>query len=88
MLAGMFNSAEDVRHELTRLRDRVETLGARLQPRLHQMADDAGVLGDHAQRRVRHEAARVSGAVQEQPFVALGLAVITGFIIASLVRRP
>ena len=83
----MFNSVDDVRHELTRLRDRVESLGTRLQPRLSAVADDAAELGDHAQRRLRHEAARVSSAVQDQPLVALGLALVTGFILASLVRR-
>ena len=83
----MFNSVDDVRHELTRLRDRVETLGTRLQPRFSAAADDAAVMGDQAQRRLRHEAARVSSAVQDQPLVALGLAVVTGFILASLVKR-
>ena len=87
MLGGMFNSADDVRHELTRLRDRVESLGSRLQPRLHAAADEAGALGDQAQRRFRHEASRVSGAVQEQPLVALGLALVTGFVLASIIRR-
>lgn len=87
MLGRMFGSAYDVRHELNRLRDRVETLGTRLQPRLHGAADDAADFGNAAERRVRHEAARVSSAVQEQPLVALGLAVVAGFIIASLVRR-
>jgi len=76
-----------VRNELTRLRDRVETLGNRLQPRIAGAADDAAAFGDQAQRRVKHEAARVSHAVKEQPLVALGLAVVTGFILASLVKR-
>ena len=83
----MFNSVDDVRHELTRLRDRVESLGIRLQPRLNAAADEAGVIGDQARRMFRHEGARVSSAVQNQPLVALGLALVTGFVIASLVRR-
>lgn len=83
----MFNSVDDVRHEITRLRDRVESLGSRLQPRLSAAAGDAADFGDQAQRRFKHEAARVSSAVQDQPLVALGLAVVTGFILASLVKR-
>lgn len=83
----MFNSVDDVRHEITRLRDRVESLGSRIQPRLNAAAGEAGEMGDQARRLFRHETARVSSAVQHQPLVALGLAVVTGFIIASLVKR-
>lgn len=82
-----FNSADDVRHELTRLRDRVDSLGSRLQPRLNAAAEEAGMLGQFAQRQLSREASRVSGAVQEQPLVALGLALVTGFVLASLIRR-
>ena len=87
MLGGIFHSVDDVRHELNRMRDRIETIGSRLQPRLHAVADDASDLGDQATRRLRHEAARVTNAVQDQPLVALGLALVAGFIIASLVKR-
>lgn len=87
MLGGIFHSADDVRHELNRMRERIETIGSRLQPRVNAVVDDASDLGDQATRRMRHEAARVSSAVQDQPFVALGLAVVAGFIIASMVRR-
>lgn len=82
----MFGNADDLRHEVNRLRDRVEAIGNRLQPRLSAAADEAGVLGEQAQRRLRHEAERVSSAVQEQPLVALGLALVTGFVLASIVR--
>lgn len=87
MLSGIFHPVDDVRHELNRMRDRLETIGSRLQPRLHAVADDASELGDQATRRMRHEAARVSTAVQDQPLVALGLALVAGFIIASMVKR-
>lgn len=83
----MFSSVNDVRHEVNRLLDRLDHFSSKMQPRLMTAADDASAMGDQAQRRVRAEAARVSSAVQDQPLVALGLALITGFVIASLVKR-
>ena len=73
-------TADDVSREISGLRDRLDSLGSRLAPKLSAAADEAGAMGDQAQRRV-------SSAVRDQPLVALGLAVVTGFILASIIKR-
>jgi ElaB/YqjD/DUF883 family membrane-anchored ribosome-binding protein len=80
--------ANDAKTELAQLRSKVETLmNDRVTPALSAVAGQAEAAAKSATDEVRHQTARLSDAVQEQPLVAIGIAAFAGFVLAALVRR-
>lgn len=78
----------DAKAEIVELRQRVEALmNDRVTPAVSAVADKASAIGKSATETVRHQADRASDAVHDKPLIALGVAALAGFIIASLVRR-
>lgn len=82
------NLAHDAADELARLRSQVEELMKdRVSPALHSVALQAENAAKQASDEVRAQAASLSEAVQEKPLLALGIAALAGFVLASLIRR-
>ncbi|MBS7812142.1 DUF883 family protein [Roseococcus pinisoli] len=78
----------DARAEISQLREKVESLlNDRVTPAVSAVADRASSLGKSASETVRHQADRASDAVHDKPLIALGVAALAGFVIASLIRR-
>ena len=78
----------DAAEELARLRTQVETLmNERVTPMLGSVANSAEHAAKVATDEVRHQAARLTDAVQEKPLAALGIAALAGFVLASFLRR-
>lgn len=88
----MSDAAESLGHdaaeELARLRNQVETLmNERVTPMLGSVAHSAEHAAKVATDEVRHQAARLTDAVQEKPLAALAVAALAGFVLASILRR-
>lgn len=80
--------ANDAKAELAQLRAQVDSLmKERVNPMLSGIANQAGAAAHQASAEMRHQAARVSDAVQEKPIVALAIAAAAGFVLAQLMRR-
>lgn len=78
----------DAKAEIVQLREKVEQLmNERVTPAVSAVADRASAIGKSATETVRHQADRASDAVHDKPLVALGVAALAGFVIASLIRR-
>jgi ElaB/YqjD/DUF883 family membrane-anchored ribosome-binding protein len=78
----------DAASEVEQLRSQVEQLMTeRVTPALGALASNAEQAAKDASHEVRHQVARVSDAVQERPLMALGMAAVAGFVLASLLRR-
>jgi ElaB/YqjD/DUF883 family membrane-anchored ribosome-binding protein len=78
----------DAAEELARLRSQVETLmNERVTPMLGSVANSAEQAAKAATDEVRHQAARLTDTVQEKPLMAIGLAALAGFVLASVLRR-
>ncbi len=86
---GLVNAiAADASDEIARLREKVELLmSERVTPAVSAVAAEVGAAAASARDTVRGQADRLEGAVKEQPFVAIGLAALAGFLVASLIRR-
>jgi len=83
---GTFGS--DALAEIAALRATVETLMAeRVTPAIDAATERAEAAVKCTTDEIRHQASRVSDAVREQPFMALGLAAAFGFVVAALMRR-
>lgn len=79
---------DQARNEIADLRAKVEALMAdRVTPALVNAAEQAGHAARDATDAVRHQADRVSHSVRENPFAALGVAALAGFVVAALMRR-
>jgi len=82
------NTTHDAVTEIAKLRAQVETLmNERVTPLLGSVATSAEQAAKAASEEVRHQAARLSDAVQDKPIAALGLAALAGFVLASVMRR-
>ena len=80
--------ANDAKAELAQLRAQVESLmKERVNPMLSGIANQAEAAAHQASAEMRHQAARVSDAVQEKPIAALAIAAAAGFVLAQLMRR-
>lgn len=80
--------AADASDEIARLREKVEMLmNERVTPAVSAVAAEVEAAATSACNTVRGQADRLEGAVKEQPFVAIGLAALAGFLVASLIRR-
>lgn len=80
--------AADTSDEIARLREKVELLmNERVTPAVSAAAAEVSAAAASARDTVRGQADRLEGAVKEQPFVAIGLAALAGFVLASLIRR-
>ncbi|MDB5412157.1 MAG: Membrane-anchored ribosome-binding protein inhibits growth in stationary phase, ElaB/YqjD/DUF883 [Rubritepida sp.] len=78
----------DTNAELAQLRDKVETLMRdRVTPAIGAVADQAQAAARNASDQVREQADRLSSAVQEKPLTSIGLAMLAGFVLASICRR-
>ncbi len=78
----------DAKAEIVQLREKVESLmNERVTPAMSAVADRASAIGKSATETVRHQADRATDAVHERPLVALGVAALAGFVVASLLRR-
>jgi ElaB/YqjD/DUF883 family membrane-anchored ribosome-binding protein len=81
-------TARTADRELAALRDKVEALMAeRVTPAMSSLAEQAEEIAAEAAHTVRTQTGRVSEAVREHPFAALGTAAAVGFILAVLARR-
>ncbi len=79
---------DQARNEIADLRAKVEALMTeRVTPALVNAAEHAGTAARDASDQVRHQADRVSASVRENPFAALGIAALAGFVVAALMRR-
>ena len=79
---------QDAKTELAQLRSKVESLmNDRVTPAISAVAGQAEAAAKSATTEVRHQTARLSDAVQDQPLAAIGIAAIAGFVLAALVRR-
>ncbi|UPY36189.1 hypothetical protein [Sediminicoccus sp. KRV36] len=88
MTDAVENTAHDAVAEIAKLRQQVEALmNERVTPLLGSVATSAENAAKLASDEVRHQAARLTDAVQEKPLVALGLAALAGFVLASVLRR-
>ena len=82
------NTAHDAAAEIAKLRSQVETLmNERVTPLLGSVATSAEHAAKAASDEVRHQAARLTDAVQDKPLAALGFAALAGFVLASVLRR-
>lgn len=82
------NTAHDAVAEIAKLRAQVETLmNDRVTPMLGSVATSAENAAKAASDEVRHQAARLTDAVQDKPIAAIGLAMLAGFVLASVLRR-
>lgn len=80
--------ADDAKAELAQLRAKVETLmNERVTPALGAAASQAQAVAKTATDEVRMQTERLSEAVQERPLASVAIAAMTGFVIASLMRR-
>lgn len=78
----------DAKAEIVQLREKVEALmNDRITPAVSAVADRASAIGKSASDTVRHQADRATDAVHDKPLIALGVAALAGFVIASLIRR-
>jgi ElaB/YqjD/DUF883 family membrane-anchored ribosome-binding protein len=78
----------DAKAEIVQLREKVEALmNDRITPAVSAAADRASAIGKSASDTVRQQADRASDAVHDKPLIALGVAALAGFVIASLIRR-
>lgn len=78
----------DAKAEIVQLREKVEALmNDRVTPAVSAVADRASAIGKSASDSVRHQADRATDAVHDKPLIALGVAALAGFLIATLVRR-
>lgn len=78
----------DAKAELAQLRAQVDALmKEQVNPALSGIAHQAESAAKQAGAEMRHQAARVSEAVQEKPIFALALAAAAGFILAQMIRR-
>jgi ElaB/YqjD/DUF883 family membrane-anchored ribosome-binding protein len=78
----------DVHAELVALREKVDALlRDRVTPAVTAVTDRAEHAAQAAADEVRTQVGHLSDKVKDQPFAALGLAAVAGFVIASLVRR-
>lgn len=78
----------DAKAEIVELRQRVEALmNERVTPAVSAVADRASAISKSATETVRHQADRATDAVHDKPLIALGVAALAGFVIASLIRR-
>ncbi|MBX9594797.1 MAG: hypothetical protein K2X46_10560 [Roseomonas sp.] len=81
-------TAHDAAAEIARLRSQVETLmNERVTPMLGSVVSSAEHAAKSATEEVRHQAARLSDAVHDKPLAAIGIAVLAGFVLASILRR-
>jgi len=80
--------AQDAKAELAQLRAQVDSLmKERVNPALSGLAHQAEATAHQAGAEMRHQAARVTGAVQEKPIAALAIAAAAGFVLAQMIRR-
>lgn len=91
-IQNMTENAEGVAHdaaaEIARLRTQVEQLmNERITPLIGSVATSAENAAKYASDEVRHQTGRLTDAVQDKPLVALGIAALAGFVLASLLRR-
>jgi ElaB/YqjD/DUF883 family membrane-anchored ribosome-binding protein len=88
-LQNIANSAtHDAAAEIAKLREQVEGLMRdRVTPVIGQALHSAESAAKAAGDEMRHQAARLTGSVQEKPLAALALAAVAGFVLASLLRR-
>lgn len=78
----------DTNAELAQLRDKIETLMRdRVTPAIGAVADQAEAAARGATDQVRQQADRLSSAIQEKPLTSVGLAMLAGFVLASICRR-
>lgn len=79
---------QDAKAELAQLRAQVDALmKERVNPALSGLAHQAEAAAHQAGAEMRHQAARVTEAVQEKPMMALAIAAAAGFVLAQLMRR-
>jgi len=79
---------QDAKAELAQLRTQVDALmKERVNPALSGIAQQAEAAAHQAGAEMRHQAARVTEAVQEKPFMALAIAAAAGFVLAQMIRR-
>ena len=79
---------DQARSEIADLRAKVENLMTeRVTPALANAAEQASHAAREASDQMRHQADRVSSSVRENPFAALGVAALAGFVVAALMRR-
>ncbi|MDB5415002.1 MAG: hypothetical protein JWR10_3337 [Rubritepida sp.] len=78
----------DAKDEIMQLREKVEALMTdRVTPALTAVASRAEAMTKNATDEVRYQAERVTEKVQERPLMALGVAALAGFVLASVLRR-
>lgn len=81
-------TAFDAGAEIAVLRKKVETLiSQRVAPAVAAVAGEAEAAARAAADRVRDETDRVRGQVQDNPWLALGIAAAAGFVLAQMLRR-
>jgi len=79
---------QDAKAELAQLRAQVDALmKERVNPALSGLAHQAEATTHQAGAEMRHQAARVTEAVQEKPIMALAIAAAAGFVLAQMMRR-
>ena len=80
--------AHDAKAELAQLRAQVDALMKdKVNPALSGIAHQAEAAAQMAGAEMRHQAARVTEAVQEKPIMALAIAAAAGFVLAQMMRR-
>jgi ElaB/YqjD/DUF883 family membrane-anchored ribosome-binding protein len=80
--------AADASDEIAKLREKVEFLMAqRVTPAVSAVAAEVGNAAAVARDTVRAQSDRIEDAVKDQPFLAIGLAALAGFVAGSLFKR-
>jgi ElaB/YqjD/DUF883 family membrane-anchored ribosome-binding protein len=76
---------DDPREELARLRAQVERLmEERVAPALAEAADQVQNYAQSARDTITHQADALSDTVRERPLIAVGVAVLGGYLIGRL----
>jgi len=80
--------ADQAQAEIAALRAKVEMLmHDRVTPALAHAAEQGAAAATAASDSVRAQAEHLGQTVRERPFMALGVAALTGFVIAQMMRR-
>jgi ElaB/YqjD/DUF883 family membrane-anchored ribosome-binding protein len=78
----------DAHAEIAALRQKVEALMTqRVAPAVAAVAGEAENVAHAAADGVRQGARRVTDQVHQNPFLALGVAALAGFVLAQVLRR-